>query len=109
MIAREYENMFEGNDAYFNALDQMSADSDFVCNTEELGQKLSENGNKVFRYFFNHQSSQNPWPAWSGVKHGDELEFTFGLPLTDRDSYPRKEIRFTRDVVKYWTKFVRRG
>ena len=41
MIANEYRNLYDGPDKYFRALDQMVADSDFVCSTEELAQTLA--------------------------------------------------------------------
>ena len=49
LIAYEYRDRIPGQFRLFNALDQMVGDSDFVCNVEELAQKLSENGNDVFR------------------------------------------------------------
>ena len=42
----------------FKALDQMAADSDMVCQTEEFAQIMAKNGNRVYRYFYNHQSSK---------------------------------------------------
>ena len=52
--------------------------------------------NPVYRYFYNHQSSVDAWPTWSGSKHGDELEFTFGVPLRSPKLYSAQEIKFSR-------------
>ena len=50
LIAYEYLGRCpETNFTLFNALDQMVADSDFVCSVEGLAEKLSKNGNNVFR------------------------------------------------------------
>ncbi len=49
------------------------------------------------------------WPKYSGVKHGDEIEFTFGRPLTNPDNYNADEISFAHDVVTYWTNFAKTG
>ena len=51
MIAHEYKDRFPREDpaGKFKALDQMVADSDFVCDTEHLAQSLSKNGNDVYR------------------------------------------------------------
>ena len=49
LIAYEYYDRVPGEFSLFNALDQMVADSDFVCNVEEFAQRLSNNGNWVFR------------------------------------------------------------
>ena len=53
-------------------------------------------GNPVYRYYYNHQSSVDPWPTWSGSKHGDEIEFTFGVPLKMPKLYSAQEIKFSR-------------
>ena len=87
----------------------MAGDSDFTCNTEDFAQKLSGKGQRVFRYVYNHQSSNDPWPTWSGSKHGDELEFTFGVPLQNPGLYSAAEIKFSRDILTYWTNFVKNG
>ena len=66
---------------------------------------------KNHRYFYNHRSSADPWPSYSGVKHGDELEFLFGVPLRqslDHD-YSDGEITLSEDIVNYWTTFASRG
>lgn len=96
-------------DGLFKALDKMAGDVDMTCNTEEFAQLLANRGNRVYRYFYNHQSSVDPWPTWSGSKHGDEIEFTFGIPLQDPKKYSAKEIKFARDIMTYWTNFVKNG
>ena len=87
----------------------MVGDSEFTCNTEEFAQKLANHGNNVYRYFYNHQSSANPWPAWSGSKHGDEIEFTFGVPSQNPKPYTASEIEFSKDLITYWTNFAKTG
>jgi cholinesterase len=100
---------FEGDDKLFKATDLMAGDVDMTCNTEEFAQKMSSRGNQVYRYFYNHQSSVDPWPTWSGAKHGSELEFTFGIPLKTPKEYSANEIKFARDIITYWTNFVKNG
>ena len=109
LIGHEYSDKFAGSDRLFKALDLMAGDVDMSCNTEEFAQKMSERGNRVYRYFYNHQSSVDPWPTWSGAKHGDELEFTFALPMRNPELYSAKEIKFARDIITYWTNFVKNG
>ena len=62
-----------------------------------------------FRYFYGEQSSQDEWPKWSGVKHGDELEFSFGIPLANPKQYDVDEIGLARDILTYWINFVKNG
>ena len=109
LIAYEYSDKFTSPDKLFKALDRMVGDADMTCNTEEFAQKLADNGNRVYRYYYNHQSSVDPWPTWSGSKHADELEFTFGVPLRKPQKYSAHEIKFTRDIITYWTNFVKNG
>ncbi len=63
------------------------------------------------RYYYAHKSSRDPWPKYTGVKHGDELEFTFGTPLNPDVStgYRADEVGLARDIVTYWTNFVKTG
>ena len=96
LIAHEYMDKQTGRDRLFKALDKMAGDIDMTCNVEEFAQILARKGNPVYRYFYNHQSSVDPWPTWSGSKHGDELEFTFGVPLQSPKLYSAQEIKFSR-------------
>jgi len=109
LIAHEYEDKFTGEDKLFKALDKMTGDVDMTCNVEEFAQVLASRGNPVYRYHYNHQSSVDPWPTWSGSKHGDEIEFSFGLPLKSPELYSAQEIKFSRDIITYWTNFAKNG
>ena len=62
-------------------------------------------------YVFIQLSSSNPWGSWLGVKHGDELEFTFGHSLKTREghSYTEDERQFSLKVMKYFTEFAKTG
>ena len=57
MIAHEYMDKYEGSDKLFKALDKMAGDSDTVCQVEEFAQVMAQRGNRVYRYYYNHQSS----------------------------------------------------
>merc|ERR1711971_397126 len=109
LIAHEYMDKFTGRDKLFKSLDQMTGDVDMTCNVEEFAQILASRNNPVYRYFYNHQSSVDTWPTWSGSKHGDELEFTFGVPLRSPKLYSAQEIKFSRDIITYWTNFAKNG
>jgi carboxylesterase type B len=61
------------------------------------------------RYYYAHRASNDPWPSWSGVKHGDEIDFTFGLPLNDPGEFMADELDLATDVVTYWTNFAKTG
>ena len=55
-------------------------------------------------------SSSNPWGQWMGVKHGDEIEFVFGHPLSNTDhNYTEAERDLSRKMMKYFTDFAKTG
>ena len=67
-------------------------------------------GVEVYQYYFNHRSSQNAWPKWSGVLHGDEIAFVFGEPLnTTAFNYTEEEKRLSREMMMLWANFAKTG
>eukprot|EP00095_Tigriopus_kingsejongensis_P008411 maker-scaffold9_size846264-snap-gene-7.26 protein:Tk08411 transcript:maker-scaffold9_size846264-snap-gene-7.26-mRNA-1 annotation:"PREDICTED: acetylcholinesterase-like" len=110
LIKHEYRDLIRsGGKGRFKALDRMAGDFAFVCDVEGFAQDLSENGNQVYRYHFDHRSSQDPWPEYTGSKHGDEIEFMFGVPLETPELYMAKEVGLAEDMVTYWLNFVKAG
>ena len=50
-IAERYGRVWMEKDfGLFNALDQIVGDLDFTCDVEEFAERLSKNGNSVYRY-----------------------------------------------------------
>ncbi|XP_054651056.1 acetylcholinesterase-like isoform X2 [Dunckerocampus dactyliophorus] len=81
----------------------------FVCPVLEFAHWYSKHGGNTFLYFFDHQSSINPWPAWMGIMHGYEIEFVFGTPLNTTWGYTRTEVNMTKRFLKHWASFARTG
>ncbi len=82
----------------------------------------------MFQYYFDHRSSVNPWPNWTGVLHGDEvcealkcvitstdnlisfkINFIFGEPLNESMGYSEEEKKLARDIMTYWANFAKTG
>ena len=65
----------------------------------------------IYRYKYAHRSSRDPYPAYTGVKHGDDVEFVFGTPLFDdlSEEYQEEEVELAEDLVNYWSTFVKTG
>ena len=61
------------------------------------------------RYLFSVRNPLDPWPLWSGVKHGDELDYVFGRPLSQPEIFDGKDIAISRFIIQSWANFVRTG
>ena len=67
---------------------------------------------RVFLYAFTHRSSQNRWPAWTGVPHGEELAFVWGEPFANYAAgmeYTDEEKLLSRVMMAYWANFAKFG
>lgn len=105
-IVAEYNEDLSDN---LNALDKMTGDFKFACGVNEFAQRYAEEGNDVFMYYFTQRSDEDPWPKWSGVKHGDEIDFVFGGPLNPTLNFSEQQRQFTRRVMHFWANFARTG
>ncbi|KAF8361672.1 ace-3 [Pristionchus pacificus] len=90
-------------------VNQMVGDYFFTCDSLWMADMLSEKRNgksksgKVFIYHFAQTTSANPWPEWTGVMHGYEIEFVFGAPLANPSSYKKEKVdreqKFSKKVM----------
>lgn len=60
-------------------------------------------------YLYTHRTKKNPWPKWTGVMHGDEINYVFGEPLNPAFDYTEDEKDFSRKIMKYWSNFAKTG
>ena len=61
------------------------------------------------RYRFAVRNPTDVWPKWSGVKHGDELDYLFGRPFVQREKFPETDVVLTSFIMKSWANFVKLG
>lgn len=110
-IIFEYTDWMNPDDPIKNrdALDKLVGDRQFTCNVNEFAHAYARAGNDVYMYFFKHRSSRSLWPSWSGVLHGDEINFIFGEPLDPIKRYRREEIDLSKRMMKYWANFAKTG
>nr|AFI47642.1 ace-1(R) [Plutella xylostella] len=92
-----------------NALDKMVGDYHFTCGVNEFAHRYAETGNNVYTYYYKHRSKNNPWPSWTGVMHGDEINYVFGEPLNPGKNYSPEEVEFSKTIMRYWANFARTG
>jgi len=71
-----------------------------VCGVNKLAKTVSNDGNKVFRYFFDNDASD--------LESGKEMNLVFGEPLVSlgrRNS--DTEINLSKKMIKFWTNFAK--
>jgi len=55
-------------------------------------------------------SNLRPIPSWWGVFHGSDIAYTFGFPLLmPKNSTTLAEIRFTKEMMTWWSNFAKTG
>jgi len=110
-IVYEYTDWLMPSDPLKNRdnLDRMVGDFDFTCPVVDFAHRYAETGNNVYFYYFNERASNNPWPTWTGVLHGDEIAFIFGDPLNKSRNYDQAEIRLSKRMMGYWANFAKTG
>jgi len=72
----------------------------------------TDDSHKVYVYAFNHRTSGNPWPSWTGnALHGYEIDHVFGVPhrSESKNKYSDEERTLSDRVIKYWTNFAKTG
>ncbi|GLG99963.1 Acetylcholinesterase, partial [Gryllus bimaculatus] len=108
-IVFEYTDWANPDDPIGNrdALDKMVGDYHFTCNVNEFAHRYAETGNNVYMYYFRHRSQSNPWPSWTGVMHGDEINYIFGEPLNPEHPYSPQEVELARRMMRYWANFAK--
>ncbi|XP_071798342.1 acetylcholinesterase-like [Asterias amurensis] len=110
-IDYEYTPWLSPNDpvALRDAVELAVGDYLFACPVYELAVAVANAGNPVYYYRFTDRASNNPWPLWMGVLHGDEIAYIFGIPLDPDSGYNKAEAELSRKMMRYWANFARTG
>ncbi|XP_066152185.1 acetylcholinesterase-like [Euwallacea fornicatus] len=110
-IIFEYTDWLNPDDpvANRNALDKMVGDYQFTCNVNEFAHRYAETGNNVYMYYYKHRTVANPWPSWTGVMHGEEINYVFGEPLNPAKSYTAQEVDLSKRIMRYFANFAKTG
>ena len=114
-IILEYTDWSNPDDPIRNrdALDKMVGDYHLTCSVNDFAYRYAEmganNAVNVFMYYFTHRSSTHYWPSWTGVLHGDEINFVFGEPLNPTKGYLPHEVALGKKMMRYWANFARTG
>lgn len=101
--------------AFLDRLDDLSGEVDFICPTLLFARLLSKiEGSRVQFYSFMHRTMRNTFPEWTGVMHGYEIEYVFGMPFSqiftsEYYNFTEQEAELSRRVMRYWANFARSG
>ncbi|OWA49932.1 Acetylcholinesterase [Hypsibius exemplaris] len=110
-IIFQYTDWVHPNDPINNVdlLEKAVGDYFFTCNVNEMAWSYAQAGQNIHMYTFNHQSSNLPWPKWTGVPHGYEIEYIFGWPLDPKRGYTREEVELSKRMMNHWANFAKTG
>lgn len=110
-ITFQYTDWLHPDDSGRNvhALDMAVSDSQFLCPLNWFADAYAKSHAAVYMYYFTQRYSTNPWPAWTGVLHGDEIFFTMGEALKPRHNFTEDERQLSRKMMLYWGNFAKTG
>ncbi|XP_072014789.1 cholinesterase-like [Amphiura filiformis] len=92
-----------------DAIDLAVGDYSFTCPSVEVAKAYAREGNQVYYYRFEERPSNSPYPEWTGVNHGDDVAYTFGIPLDPSFGYSSREGELSRKLMNFWANFARTG
>ncbi|CAH0387859.1 unnamed protein product [Bemisia tabaci] len=104
----DWENLGDG---YTNQkmIGEIVGDYFFICPSNYFAQVMSDNGAKIYYYYFTQRTSTNLWGEWMGVMHGDEVEYVFGHPLNMSLQYNARERDLSNRIMEAFSKFAMTG
>uniref|UniRef100_A0A1I7XSY7 Carboxylic ester hydrolase n=1 Tax=Heterorhabditis bacteriophora TaxID=37862 RepID=A0A1I7XSY7_HETBA len=97
---------------YAEQVNQMVGDYFFTCDSLWLADQIPGSGHagRIYIYYFDQPSSANPWPKWTGVMHGYEIEYVFGVPIYNETAgYTKREQILAEKIMQYWSSFATTG
>ena len=95
---------------YADHVNQMVGDYFFTCDSIWLADQMEDAPGRVYIYYFDQPSSANPWPQWTGVMHGYEIEYVFGVPIYNTTAgYTNREKTLSNKIIQYWSSFATHG
>ncbi|KER28016.1 hypothetical protein T265_05062 [Opisthorchis viverrini] len=102
-------------EALMHRLDTLCGELDFICPTLNFAEQVARIANsKVFLYEMQRKTLSCPFPSWTGVMHGYEIEYVFGMPYSEKfqNSFYRfnvEEKKLSDEMMRMWTNFAKRG
>ncbi|XP_052098497.1 cholinesterase 1-like isoform X2 [Mytilus californianus] len=110
-IMRVNKEWIKNNISTFPHYLHMHADLGFFAPMIKLADRISEELKKVFILSFQYISENKPGPDWTGVQHGWDLFYTFGVPTIGHSNiaYTPRDASVSKDTMKLISEYVRKG
>ena len=112
VIKFQYTNWsnVENQEMTFKQVLTLIGDYQYNCPVDYLANTLAAKTNNIYKYLFDVRNPMNTWPKWSGVKHGDELDYLFGRPiLSNNESFTDEHVEVSIFMIEAWSNFVKFG
>ena len=96
---------------FFQSLIKLLGENVYICPSVDFTTFYSNSSEqaRVYRYSYDYRSSQASKDPAYGVIHGEEAKIWFAISLDPSLKYQDDEKRFSLQLVKYWTNFVKYG
>ncbi|UYV78349.1 BCHE [Cordylochernes scorpioides] len=99
-------------DQYNIAFKELLGDLWFRCPTFYFSNIMASRYNNVFFYYFTYQSTykaENETTKDLGALHGEDFQYSLGLPQRDSIQYTEREIEFSNKMMDYIGNFSKYG
>ena len=102
--------LFQDRQTYRRVADDMSGDELFKCPVVDFANLYSDvkPNSTLYICSYEYQLGTYPWPTWTGVMHGYEIEAVFSLPLVNW-TYTQIDKQVANRVSSYWAQFAATG
>ncbi|XP_070581216.1 neuroligin-2-like [Ptychodera flava] len=90
---------------------KLSVDRGYKAGVYLQAKLVAEDHVPTYFYRFDYISEYSPWPSWTGVPHGEDLLYVFGVPYeTDRPrQWTDRDRNVSDTVMSLWTNFAKYG
>ncbi|XP_077979545.1 neuroligin-2-like [Glandiceps talaboti] len=90
---------------------KVSVDRGYMAGVYLQTRLIAEDSVPTYFYRFDYMSETNPLPSWTGVVHGEELFYLFGVPYENdrRRDWTDLDRSMSDTVMSLWTNFAKYG
>lgn len=108
VLAEYADRATDGNSLRRQYVDYLS-DSVFVCPMHFAAERHSARGQSVYSYVFAHRSSKKVLPSWMRTPHFFDVDYVFGTPLADQESFNAEDAAMSHMVLHVLATFAKTG